>query len=193
MRILINPLHRVLLPYFPTKKTRIRNKEHLLFRPLLQPRQELRGLFLFNFFPGMKSCAQAPSIRNILAQSKSAVDVEGVALRGQDAEVGILVHEAFSFEFESVDGGRVPPVGVVAGFVVVAAAGIEGCGARSVECWMRELWRYTVCEFMAAYRAKRTVADIRGKAGVVEDGGLHDACWEDDLVSRRIVIGPQRG
>lgn len=127
MRILVNPLNRVRPPSLPAEQTRIRDEEHLLLAIMLQPRQKLARRLLLDLFPRVKRRAQPSRVRDVLAQGQFAVDVQLLALRIEDCEVGVLVHEAFGFLLEGLYGVVVPPVGVVACFVVVAAVGIECC------------------------------------------------------------------
>lgn len=46
----------------------------------------------------------------------------------------------------------------------------------------------TMSELVSADRSEGTIAYIRRKAWVVEDGRLHDAGWKYNLVQRRVEV-----
>lgn len=127
MGVLVDPIDGAFLTDLAAEEAGVCDEEHLLLGVLLQAREELPGFFFFDLFPGVEGGAQPARVCNVLAQCQPAVDVQLLALRVEDREVGILVHEAFRLLLESSDGSVVPPVRVIARLVIVAAVGVEGC------------------------------------------------------------------
>lgn len=92
---------------------------------MLETRQELRRLFCFDRFPGVKRSAQSTGIGNIFAKGQSTVDVKLLALGIEDREIGVLIHETLRLLLESIDGLVIPPVGVVSILVIMTSVGVE--------------------------------------------------------------------
>ncbi len=190
MRIRIDALDRRLPAALAAPPIRIADEEQLLVREVLQAGKILipipirriagpdggrrgrgrgRGALLPTL-PRRKRRADAAGIRDVLAQRQPAVDMQGLAAGPGDGEGSILIDEALRAVLEGAHGARRPPVRVVAVRVVVAAGRVEG-----------------VAQLVARDGPEGAVGQVGGR-GDVEDGGLHDARREDDLVARRVVV-----
>lgn len=135
MRILIDAADRRLLPRLAAPPVGIGDEEQLLLGEVLQAREEFGRVRLFALFPGAEGRGDAAGVGDVLAECEMAVDGEGFVVGARDGEVGVLLDEAVGFLLEGVDGGIVPPVGVVAVLIVVAAGGVEGLEGY-VSAWL---------------------------------------------------------
>ena len=180
MRIYIDALNRRLLATLPTPPIRIAHEKQLLVAEMVQAGEvEVlrvagggggRGLRWLARLPCCEGCADAPCVGDVFAERELAVDVQGFLARSFDCEIRVLVDKTFCAGLEGRDGGVRPPVGIIAVLIVMAACRIKSMRqfvpGHGPECPVAQVLRYVY----------------------IENGKLHDAGWEDDFVSRRVVI-----
>jgi hypothetical protein len=175
MGVGVDSVDSVLLARLATPPVRIGNEEQLVLCEVLETREILVGLLVRATLPGLVGGRQSASIREVFTQCETAVDVERLVVWARHSEFRILVYEALGTFFERVDCGVRPPVCVVSVLVVVSASRIE-----------------SVAELMTSNRPKRAVGHVRGNVDV-EDGELHDAGRENNLITWWVVVGIDSG
>ena len=92
---------------------------------MLQAWQPFVWVILCATLPSLERCRQSSSIRNVLAECQTSVDMKGLVIWARDGEPSILVYETFGAIFECIDCRIGPPVGVVSILIVVAASRIK--------------------------------------------------------------------
>lgn len=97
--------------------------------------------------------------------------MERLVVGSWDCEVGVLFNKALSLFRESIDRALGPPIREVAILIVVTACAVKG-----------------VAELMTSDRTKCTIGHVFWDFDI-EDGELHDTRWEDDFITRGVVVG----
>lgn len=114
-----------LLSSLTTPPVAIREEEQLLFGELTQPRKMQIGRSGIALLPRVERCSESTGIGNVLSQRQTSIHMENLARGTFHGEVGVLVDEALGPLFEGLDSLRIPPVRIIANFIVVATGGIE--------------------------------------------------------------------
>lgn len=130
----------------------------------------LVGLLVSTELPSLIRSRKTTSIRNILSQCQTSVNVKRLVVDAGYSEVGVLLDETISPLTKRFDSRIRPPIRVVAVLVVMAACRVKG-----------------VAELVSSDGAERTVRHVRRNIDI-EDRKLHDASREDDLVTRWVVV-----
>lgn len=126
MRIVVDGLFRGLLGGLAAPPVPVREEEQLLLGEMAQSRQmQVRGRVVV-LLPRMEGGSESTGVGNVLPQREASIHVENLASRAFHGELGVLVDEALGPFFEGLHGPRIPPVRVVADFIVVPTGGIEG-------------------------------------------------------------------
>lgn len=125
MRVVIDGANRGLLGRLTAPPTRVRNEEKLLLGEVGQPGKHGIGRSVVSLLPSVECRRQTTCVGNVLTQSETTVHVEWLVIGSGDSEVGVLVDEALSPLFKSLDGFVVPPVCVVTSLVIMPTSRIE--------------------------------------------------------------------
>lgn len=115
--------------------------------------------------------------------------MERLLIQAWDSELVILIHEALHFSLEGINRSGIPPVSEVPGFIIMTTTGVKGYGTKqSFNNFAGRQERLTMRELMATDRSKSAIREVMRYPRVVENRALHYTRWEDDFISRGIVI-----